>query len=263
VGLLRHLATELLGDGLTPELPGDPIEPLVLADRIAQLVRARGREDELLRRLTAIDNQIALETSEWSGPRLLGSKYAFFAEACAQLANTQSFRATFVGPVFLFPQWVVDRRNLQRQTPNFSVAVRRYLEEGRTKVGITSRIILRNSNAFLKDYQSLVRPDERNKFINDMLNEVTALYGQRGDEGPQTRCADTGYIYLPHVFEHAVLIATRTGPMAQVDGGWIDTTTEAIRRERDRFDKVYDGVQQTQEEAIEQLRRFIRAFWKA
>jgi len=127
---------------------------------------------------------------------------------------------------------------------------------------MTSRIILRNTPAFLADYQGLVGPDEKKLFVTDMLDQVTAMFGNNSEIGPQITCVDTGYLYLPHVFDNAVLVATRAGPNAPVDGGWIDISIDAINREKDRFDKVFDGTGQNQHQAVQQLRDFINGFWQ-
>jgi hypothetical protein len=260
--LLRSAVADVMGERYIAELPSDPVEPMVLAERITGLAQALGREDEFAERLR---NEDALcrsgSEAQRTSPRSLGSKYAFFAEACARISRTMSFRATFVGPVFLFPPWMIEKRNRFKHTPNFSVAVRRFLQDAKAWDYESVRLILRNADRFAVDYGRIVKGADRNRLVQDMLQAVTVLWGENGDEGPPIRCIDPGYLHLPHIFDDAVLVGTRPSAGAEVDGGWIETSADVVARERDRFDNVFDRVEQSQSEAIEKLQSFLRTMW--
>lgn len=260
--LLRLFASEVLGEKFIFELPDDPVEPLVLANRIMQIANSVDLSFEVFSKLKEKENDfVQAEISQKINPRLLGSKYAFFAEACSQITRTDSFRATFVGPVFLLPQWMVERRNVQRHTPNFSVAVRRFFDSLGEQQYSNVRIIMRNSSTFIKEYEPMVQPNEKKKFINDMLIEAQKLWGNNGEKGPHLCCINPGYLYLPHIFDSAVLTATRANAKAPVDGGWLDSSLEVTEREKDRFDKVFDGAQQGQSSALKILQDCIKKYW--
>lgn len=261
--LLRMLVVESLGKKYVRELPSDPVEPVVLAERIIDLVYSIEKEYDILQKLDEKDKYLVeTENSHKISPRLLGSKYAFFAEACSQLSHTHSFRATFVGPVFLLPDWMVKRRNIHKHTPNFSVAVRRFFDTMDDVQALSVRIILRNSPRFLGDYGRFIEKHERKKFIDDMLVEVSKVWGENANRGPQVCCVDTGYLYLPHIFDHAFLVATRKAANAPVNGGWVDNSLEIIQREKDRFDLVFEGTDQSQTNAISILKKYISNFWR-
>ncbi len=261
--LLRILVVELLGKEYISELPSDPVEPVVLAERIVDLAYSIKKEYDIFQKLEEKDKYLPETKDGYKiSPRLLGSKYAFFAEACSQLSHTSSFRATFVGPVFLLPNWMVKRRNIHKHTPNFSVAVRMFFNTMDDAKGLNVRLILRNSPRFLKDYGRFIEKNERRKFIDDMLVEVNKLWGENANRGPQICCVDTGYLYLPHIFDHAFLVATRKAANTPVDGGRIDTSPELIQREKDRFDLVFEGANQSQTEAISILKKYISNFWR-
>ena len=261
--LLRTLVVQSLGEKYARELPSDPIEPVVLAERIVNLAYSIRKQYDIIQKLDEKDKYVVeAKNSHKISPRLLGSKYAFFAEGCSQLSHTYSFRATFVGPVFLLPDWMVKRRNIRKHTPNFSVAVRRFFDAMDDVQALNVRIILRNSPRFLGDYGRFIEKRERKKFIDDMLAEVDKVWGENANRGPQVCCVDTGYLYLPHIFDRAFLVATRKAANAPVDGGWMDTSPTVIQREKDRFNLVFEGADQSQTEAISILKKYISNFWR-
>jgi hypothetical protein len=107
-------------------------------------------------------------------------------------SHPNSLRAIVMGPYFLHPRWVIDRREKQEDRKSFSLPLRTYLEETHHQPERKVRLIIRNSPRYLKYLieKVSIKPEEVHDLIHEMLRNLDILVKI---ESFSFCCADVGY----------------------------------------------------------------------
>ncbi len=255
--LLRLIAAQVLGNA-SLELPGGNAEPIIVADRLISLANVLGRSEQL-EILLSQEGQ-SLELKKIPRHHYLPTRTEFFDEACTQLAKSSSMRVTFVGPVFLHPEWVYQKRHEIDRGPSFGQNVAAAILNRKNDSGGQYRFILRNQNRYIKRLSEYLSNNEKSQLVDELIYRIDSVWGSKGAHGPEIRCIDVGYGHLPHVFDDAVLFAARRSSTTGVEGGWCIENKLDIARERSRFDQLFEGAQQSQRDAIKLLNDFVMQF---
>lgn len=181
----------------------------------------------------------------------------FFRECALELARSNEVRLTVVGPTFLEPDWLSAREPIQSEE-NFSVVLRAAVESKRLK---TCEIILRNDpERYTKNLREYVASEEEwGKVIDEMLDSLSRVFGERGECGPRIRCLNPGFAHLPHIFAGCVLVASRRTQGERVNGGWRLTGQSIAELERGKWANIFEQADQDQAQAVDQLRAFVES----
>ena len=192
----------------------------------------------------------------------LKSRSQYLQTAIAQLLTTRvSYRAVYVGPLFLHPLWYYKRRDQLFSLPNYDIIVSRYLNKLPHSRQTENRVILRNSGRYNAKVDQIVPPAERSNFKKAVHTEITKLWGSKGNKGPLICCVDTGYLRIPLIHDNSFIVASRRTEAMQIEAGYLFTGIDDVRRERAMFDEVFDSSYRGQELEIEALRAFINQMW--
>lgn len=194
--------------------------------------------------------------------RVLHSREEHAAQAIEQLERgPQTLRATWVGPLFLHPQWYFDRRNADTQRPHIDIALLEYLRRIDVRRSHAHRLICRNAARYRAKIDRYVLPPERDRFIADVLSNVDELWGNDGERGPDLCCIDSGFLKVELIFDDSMIVSHRAGPTAPLSGGTIISDPDSILAERVEFDAVFDGSSRGQFRELQELRHFVRTLW--
>lgn len=193
--------------------------------------------------------------------RNLPTRRAFIDELISQISsNPNSYRAQLVGPLFLHPHWWKERRNRHSATPDFDSHQDLFLTRLARQRSHNVRIIL----ALSKRYQDkagkyLYTSEDRERFKQDLLHRVAALWGTDAETGPDLICLDTGIYEIDYIFDEAVLTQTRPVADKPTSGGWAYYDPDLVDRARHRFDEVFDANWSGQQEELSTLRAYIES----
>lgn len=248
--LLRQYAASILSAREVELLPSSAVDADVFALRLAEVLSALGLATVEGTSSQAIRTQAPSFTS-----RFLTTHQAFFDAVCEAMADTRTARVTIMGPTFLLPDYVLDRRDREKPGRNFT----RELKQKLVLPIDFAHIVLRNSSErFASMISAYVESaDEFRAVIGQMLDaqdemSATGLYPTL-----RYRCVDTGYMHIPHIFDSVALLGSRRSPNAPVDGGWVVQDPLSVDMEKTRFDRIFEGSEQTRAQAAHRLREFL------
>ena len=173
-------------------------------------------------------------------PKRLLSHREFFAECARQALASRTLRATFVGPTFLEPNWLVERSVQGDKFSDFTYALRHKLFDDPESFDVCEMVLRNNAPRYTRNLMEYVEDQkEWEKAIDEMKQALTILFGSHGEKGPRVRCIDPGYSHLPHLFDAAVVIGTRNSPEERVNGGWKIENASMINMEFERWAKLF------------------------
>lgn len=173
----------------------------------------------------------------------------------------QTFRCTYVGPLFLHPDWYFERRNADTHRPHIDSALFDCLRQTGFARRHDIRLILRNSPRYRAKVDRYVDSSERSRLIEDVLATITLVWGKHGEQGPDLCCVDSGFIRVELIFDHAMIVSHRAGPLAPLTSGTLITDPEEIDTERAQFDAIFDGSSRGQYRELSSLRAFVEHLW--
>ncbi|MEV5721547.1 hypothetical protein AB0L41_47480 [Amycolatopsis mediterranei] len=185
------------------------------------------------------------------------SSYDEYFTACAREVNASSVvLKTLVGPTFLEPSWWHDRSAEAGITVELSIVLKEKILHGSfTKAELILRNDLLRYGRTLAEF--VVDKNEWNRLLDEMHENSGEIFGSQGERGPRFKCIDTGFSHLPTICENSVVIATRSAPQQRVHGGWLSRHKPVVEMEYERWRTVFDGIEQSQRQAIQKLSSFI------
>lgn len=172
-------------------------------------------------------------------------------------SNPMLLRAIIVGPHFLHPDWIMQRRLERESRESSSLSLRVYLEESIHHCNRDVRLIIRNSPRYLKILKDLVRPDE----VHDLVHDMTlALHNMLSLRSPLcvTFChTKTGYYHQMVATDKSCFIGTRKGEYSPIEYGYELKDKKAIEMELMRFDGIFDEHFRGNHAELKFLERYI------
>ncbi|MCG9771623.1 hypothetical protein L1D59_23925, partial [Pseudoalteromonas piscicida] len=193
---------------------------------------------------------------------LLPSRKAYMdaLNSCLNM-NKDTYRAIIVGPLFLSPPWVFDRRNRESSTKSYDDKLFNFLLSKSNSRTHDIRIILRNQNRYVEKIDKLVLPDEREEFKKCVLRNIDSLWGSSLERGPDLVCSDVGHFRIDVIFDKAMISAARLSKERPVNGGYISYDSVEINQQRHVFDQVFDELSRGNGSEVEELKRYIKNLW--
>lgn len=173
-------------------------------------------------------------------------------------AGPKLLRAIIIGPHFLHPQWVMQRRLERERRKSFSLTMRNYLEESLHEYDRDIRLILRNSNR----YQQILKPLVKQHEIHDVIREMKSnLHGMFS--APESRstmsfcCTDPGHYHGVIITEKSCFVTSRKTNQSQIEHGYKLKDSQIIEMELTRFDGIFDANFKGQDDEIVLLESYI------
>ncbi len=193
---------------------------------------------------------------------VLNDRSAYLQAAVDGLSRTKrSFRAVFVGPLFLHPAWYFEEKSKVYGKVHFDPAVGAFLRRMSPESRNSIRIILRNATRYSTKVSELVPPGDRARFTKELDQSIVELWGRSGHRGPLVCCADTGPMKIPTIFDDSFLLTTRSTASTPVKGGTLHTGLAELKRERVLFDDVFRAHHRGQRTEVSALRAFVAQLW--
>ena len=172
-------------------------------------------------------------------------------------SQPNSLRAIIMGPYFLHPRWVIDRRSEREERRSFSLPLRIYLEGATPQSKRKVRLIIRNSPRYLEyliEKKILVKPEEVPILIQEMIRNLDDLLKL----GLFSFCsADVGYYENVVITENSCFIYGRKTEVAPIEFFYQSKDPNKIKRESARFDRVFDTNYKGRNNEIAHLKQFI------
>jgi len=199
-----------------------------------------------------IESHIILATNK---KRDFSTKSEYNEEVIKELeSRPRILRAIVVGPYFLHPKWVIDRRLKLEDRKSFSLALRTYLEEPSDQSERKVRLIVRNSPRYFEYLKPLVKPKEVQDLVHEMQESLDNLLKS---QPVIFCCANVGYYENVMITEKSCFIYGRKTEVSPIELFWQLKDQEKIKEESDHFDKIFDANYKGRDEEIACLKQFI------
>jgi adenine-specific DNA methylase len=189
--------------------------------------------------------------------RFFHTKEEYNEEIIKELeSHPNSLRAIVMGPHYLHPKWVIDRRSEREDRKSFSRALRTYLEETPPHIKRDIRLIIRNSPRYSKYLieKSLVNPEEVHDFTHEMMGKLDNLLKL---ESFSFCCADVGYYENVIITDNSYFEYGRVTEVTQIESFYQSKDPDKIKMASVHFDKVFVANYKGKNEEIARLKQFI------
>jgi len=191
-------------------------------------------------------------------PRDLNSRLMLIQEKIKLIKNTSSLRHQCVGPFFLHPNWLHERRNSIIQSPNFDQILESFISQKCIKRSHEVRVIFRNTTRYIEKLKFHIKNEkDLNTFKLGILKNIDTVWGKDCSQGPDICCIDTGFIQIDSIFDEGAISAFRATPSTPVAKGTLICDPIDVQKNRERFDTVFDSVSRGQVNEVNSLRNFI------
>jgi hypothetical protein len=175
--------------------------------------------------------------------------------------NKKSYRAIIVGPIFLHPAWVVERRNKMSATKSYDDKLYEFIMSKSLKRNNDIRIILRNTERYEVKLNKLILAEDREEFKKDMLSAIDTLWGKNDEKGPDLVCSDVGHFRIDVIFDSAVVTAARLSNDRPVSGGFVSLNKNDHKIQTEIFDQVFDELSSGNSSEVQKLRAYVNQLW--
>ena len=193
---------------------------------------------------------------------VLHTRREYFETAIRLFSQSNTYRAIAAGPFLLRPDWYMKRRDKAIQLPNYDKKLFLFVKSKcRNKRNHSIRFIFRNTERFKEKINKFVEPNERNKFIDDVLANIEIIWGKDGTQGPDLICHDTGFLRIDLIYDTAIIEANRTTPSNPISSGIIYKDQNSIQTAVDRYDNVFDNLSRGHDIELNSLENYIKLLW--
>lgn len=175
--------------------------------------------------------------------------------------NRRQYRAVIVGPLFLHPNWVIERRNAMSATTSYDDKLLTFILAHSQKRNHNIRIILANRARYRTKVDKLVLEAERPKFIADMLQAIDLVWGVNAEKGPDLVCSDVGHFRIDVIFDNALVTAARLSPDRPLSGGLLSYSADEVQAQSELFDQVFDELSGGNAREVQKLKDFVTNLW--
>jgi len=166
-------------------------------------------------------------------------------------------RATIIGPHFLHPQWIIQRRLEREHRKSFRLSLRTYLEESLHQPNRDIRLIIRNS---IRDSQvildDLEKPHDIHDLIQEMRSTLHTIFSSPESHHMSFCCTDPG-LYEVLITEESCFLTVRRSDQSWIEDGYELKDPQIIEMELTRFDRIFDANFKGQGTEIDLLGRYI------
>lgn len=166
-------------------------------------------------------------------------------------------RAIIIGPHFLHPRWIIQRRLERERRKSFRLSLRTYLEESLHQPKRDIRLIIRNSirdpQVILKDLEN---PHEIRDLIQEMQISLHTIFSTPESHHMSFCCTDPG-LYQVLITEKSCFVTVRRSDRSLIEDGYKLKDPQVIKMELTRFDRIFDANFRGQGAEIDLLGHYI------
>ena len=169
-----------------------------------------------------------------------------------------SLRAILMGPHFLHPPWMVQRRQELEPRRSFGQALQNYLLNSLHHPERDVRLIVRNSIRYLKYLEDLKISEKIPVLIKDMKRNLHTLFPAPSLDLPTFCCTNPGYILGFVITDKSCFIYTRLADDTPLVGGYHLTNQNIFARMLSNvFDEIFNNSYLSRKEEITRLENYI------
>ena len=155
-------------------------------------------------------------------------------------SNPKSLRAIIVGPLFLHPMWIIERRLEREPRKSFSLALRNYLKDSLYEDDKDIRFIVRNSKRYPQFIKELVEKHEVEDLIEEMKSALHEIFSrQRSHSTIGFCCMDPGLSQII-ITEKFCFEPNRDTDLSPIDSGNRFEDPTYIRMRKTQFERRFD-----------------------
>lgn len=169
-------------------------------------------------------------------------------------SHPKMLRAIVMGPYFLHPIWLINRRLELEDRESFSLALSNYLEDSSRQSGRKIRLIIRNSPRYMEYLNQLINPEEIKDLFREMFESLDNLIK---DESISFCCMEVGFYENVIITEKSCFIYGRTSQDTSIDNFRQSKDENKIKKESSHFDKVFDKNYKGRNTEITSLKQFL------
>lgn len=166
-------------------------------------------------------------------------------------------RAIIIGPHFLQPQWIIQRRLEREYRKSFRLSLRTYLEESLHQPNRDIRLIIRNS---IRDPQVILEDLEKTHEIHDLIQEMKStlhtIFSSPESHHMSFCCTDPG-LYQVLITEKSCFVTVRRSDQSWIEDGYELKDPQVVDMELTQFDRIFDANFRGQGAEIDLLGRYI------
>lgn len=204
---------------------------------------------------------IALIETDLKFEKIYHSKEEFNDSVISELEDQpNSLRAIIVGPHFLHPDCLIERRINKETRRSFSLALRTYLEKSSNMPDRDIRLIIRNNDRYIKYLKEFIKLDEINFLIKEMnvtLNNIT------NDRSIKICCTDVGFFGGVIITEGSFFKYSRTSEFTPIESFYQSKDPQKIENEKNHFDKTFNANYKGKDNEITNLKSYIMSLKNA
>lgn len=205
----------------------------------------------------SIEHTIAIPSDTYLIPLQTRKKYND-AVINAIESGPKLLRAITIGPHFLHPSWIMQRRLERERRNSFSSTLQNYLKESIDAYDRDIRIIVRNSNRYTHILKRLVRHPEIQDLIQEMKSNLYTIFSAPESSSTISFCClDPGYYHGVIITEKSCFVTGRKTDQSQIEYGYELKSSQAIEIELTRFDGIFDANFKGQNDEIALLESYI------
>lgn len=159
----------------------------------------------------------------------------------------KSLLAIIVGPHFLDPMWIIQRRLEREYRKSFRLTLKNYLKESLERDDRDIRLIIRNSRRYTEVVKKDIRKCEIDKFVREMKSAMRSLLFPRKLGSTISFCCWDPGLFQVIITDEFCFEPNRDTDLSPIDSGnrFEDPTYIRMRRTQFelKFDKNFKGLQ--------------------
>jgi hypothetical protein len=217
------------------------------------------------RMLATIRALLSSERFPEKGPavRKLVTREDYLRECARQLYTTEDeLYIQYVGPLCLHPNWYFERRDQITKLPNMDRPVQEFIRANADKRTSKVRLTFRNAPRYVDKINEVVRPSERDKFIQEVLEIIDQIWGKEAEKGPDLCCLDTGFLHIPTIYKRVAITSSRTGASTPIQQGALYLDRDIVELEKQRFNDIFDANNRGLKQELDVLKTYVQGLWK-
>lgn len=174
--------------------------------------------------------------------------------------NPIELKAMIIGPLFLHPEWFINKRIQKLRGVSFTKHLIDYLNFNVKKPNSDIRIIVRNSIRYSSAIRPLISSNEElmllKRAMYSNLESLSKMLHQYNSFS--FACFDPGYYQGIIISENECCKYHRNEEDTQINGGYIFYDPQTLEFENNRFDEIFDSNFRGIDKELEELEKFIK-----
>ncbi len=160
-------------------------------------------------------------------------------------SNPRLLRAILMGPHFLHPEWIIERRMSSDPRKSFSRALREYLKTSCSIANRDIRIITRNSKRYVDYLKSLLKPSEFSRFKTEVITNLHEIFGNPNKQSfiSLCCCVDIGHFHGIVIADDVCFITSREKEESKIESGiMVRNNPVFLEWQLDKFDRAFNSA---------------------